>query len=78
MIMVSPPSVNLSSLRVNEKLPVSPDMEIEPSLTLAVKSPATVLPELVQYSVPLPNPVVVTVQVTAEPSLRFVVLGAIA
>lgn len=74
--MVSDPSVVASLARVNEKLAVLLLMVTEPELAPPVKSAATVVPELVQYNtVPLGTLEVLTVNVTADPSLTDVTLA---
>jgi len=61
---------------VRDRVPVFEFIVNEPEFTPAVKSPATAVPELVQYKVvPSNTSLVVIVHVTLPPSLTEVVLG---
>ena len=78
-IIVWLPSVVKSAANVLVIVAVLELITTDPLLLFSVKSPATVEPELVQYSVvPLATLVVVTVNVTLSPSLTDATLGAMA
>ena len=64
MISVSLPSVMPSLATTRVMSPVLLLIATDPEFTLSLKSAATLVPLFVQYSVPVPKFVVVTVNVT--------------
>jgi hypothetical protein len=70
-------SVEKSLTRLFVKEPIFPVMSTNPSLRLSVKSAATVVPVLVQYSLPEPKLAVKILNVTGVPSSIATTLGVI-